>query len=326
MPLVYISRRIPHEPVDLLRDAHVTVEQWDSDDPVPYEVLCEVAPRLDGLLCLLTDRIDAAFLARAERLKVVSQMAVGVDNIDVATATARGIPVGHTPGVLTDTTADLAFALILATGRRVVEAAEAVKQGQWRTWMPMWLTGHDVHGATIGVLGAGRIGVAVARRATGFGMRILYHDTVPSPAAEALGAVRVDRAKLLAESDFVTLHTPLLPETRHLVDEGFLRAMKPSAILVNTSRGAVVDEAALYRALSEGWIYAAGLDVTEVEPVPMTSPLLTLPNCVVLPHIASASVPTRTRMAVMCAENILAGLHGEPLPYCANAAGLKTPA
>jgi lactate dehydrogenase-like 2-hydroxyacid dehydrogenase len=207
---------------------------------------------------------------------------------------------------------------MMCTARRLVEGAAAVKSGAWTTWLPMWLTGPDMYGATLGIVVAGRIGVAMTRRAQGFGMTVLYTDAVASPHAEALGARRVELGELLASSDFVTLHTPLLPETRHLVNEGFLRQMRPNAVLVNTSRGPVVDEAALYRALKEGWILAAGLDVTETEPLPLDSPLLTLSNCLVLPHIGSASVATRTRMATMAAENLLAGLRGERLPYCVN--------
>jgi lactate dehydrogenase-like 2-hydroxyacid dehydrogenase len=316
---VYVTRRVPGEAIAMLRDGGCAVRQWDHDEPVPYEVLSEVVPAIDGLYCLLTDRIDAALMDRGlPRLKVISQMAVGFDNIDIGAATSRRLPVGHTPGVLTETTADLTWALLMCVARRLVEAAAAVKDGSWTTWLPMWMTGPDVHGSTLGIVGAGRIGVAMTRRAQGFGMRVLYTDAVASPQAEALGATRRELPELLAESDFVTLHTPLLPETRHLVNEAFLRQMKPTAILVNTSRGPVVDEAALHRALSEGWIRAAGLDVTEVEPLPLDSPLLALPNCLVLPHIGSASEATRTRMATMAAENLLAGLRGERLPYCVN--------
>ena len=300
-PKVYITRRIPQAAVDMLAAA-CDVRHWDHDEPVPRgELLANVAD-VDALYSLLTEKVDQELLDHAPRLRVVSQMAVGYDNIDIAACTARGIPVGHTPEVLTETTADLTWALMMAAARRLVEAAEAVKDGQWTTWKPMWMTGPDVYGATLGIFGRGRIGVAMARR--------------------ALGAQAVALDALLAESDFVTLHCPLTPETRGMVNEDFLRRMKPTAILVNTARGPVVDEPALYRALSEGWIHAAGLDVTQVAPLPMDSPLLTLPNCLVLPHIGSASIPTRTRMATLAAENLLAGLAGKPLVYAVNAAAL----
>jgi lactate dehydrogenase-like 2-hydroxyacid dehydrogenase len=316
-PSIFVTRRIPPEAVALLA-ATCAMAQWDHDEPVPDEVLAQAVAGVDGLYCLLTDRIDAALLDRAPRLRVVSQMAVGFDNIDVAACTARGIPVGNTPGVLTETTADLTWALLLATARRIVAAANAVQAGEWTTWSPMWMTGNDVHGKTLGIIGLGRIGLAVARRAQGFGLRVLYHSHAPAPEAAGVGAVFVDRETLLAESDFVSLHCPLTPETRGLVDEAFLRAMKPSAILINTTRGPVVNEDALVRALSEGWIHAAGLDVTVTEPIPMDSPLLRLPNCLILPHIGSASVETRTRMATMAAENLLAGLRGDLPPHCVN--------
>lgn len=313
-PKIYVTRRIPQAAVDMLQ-AECEVTQWNHDNPVPQELLLASVADIDGLYCLLTDPIDAALLERAPRLRVVSQMAVGYDNIDIAACAARGIPVGHTPEVLTETTADLTFALMMATARRLVESAEAVKAGEWKTWMPMWMTGPDVYGATLGIFGLGRIGVALARRAAGFGMRILYHDAFESPHAASVGATFVDLPTMLAESDFVSLHCPLTPETRGIVNDDFLGRMKPTAILVNTSRGPVVDEAALYRALSERRIHAAGLDVTQVEPIPMDSPLLSLPNCLILPHIGSASIPTRTRMATLAAENLLLALGGQPMTY-----------
>ncbi len=320
-PAIYITRRIPQEAVDMLT-AVCEVRHWNEDDPVPREVLLGAVGDIDGLYCLLTDKVDPVLLDAAPRLRVVSQMAVGFDNIDIAACSARGIPVGHTPEVLTETTADLAWALIMTTARRLVEAAAAVKSGEWTTWKPMWMTGPDVHGATLGIFGMGRIGVSVARRAQGFNMRVLYHDAVESPHAASVGATFVSLPELLAESDFITLHVPLLPETRGAVNADFLRRMKPGAILVNTSRGPVVNEADLYTALKEGWIRAAGLDVTNVEPQPLDSPLLTLANCLILPHIGSASIPTRIRMATLAAENLLAGLAGERMPYCVNNAAI----
>ncbi|WP_459940529.1 2-hydroxyacid dehydrogenase [Deferrisoma palaeochoriense] len=315
---VFVTRRIPREALDLLNPA-CAVDLWDDDLPPPKEVLRERVRGAAGLLCLLTDPVDGALLdAAGPGLRVVSQMAVGVDNIDLAACTRRGIPVGHTPGVLTETTADLAVALLLAAARRLPEAQAAVRAGEWTAWKPLWLAGRDVHGATVGIVGLGRIGQAVARRLRGFGCRLLYTGPREVPEARELGARYVDLDTLLAESDFVTLHCPLTPRTRHLIDAATLARMKPTAILVNASRGAVVDTGALHEALAAGRIAGAALDVTDPEPLPPDHPLLALPNCLVLPHIGSASVATRTRMAVMAAENLLAGLRGEPLPHCAN--------
>jgi lactate dehydrogenase-like 2-hydroxyacid dehydrogenase len=247
---------------------------------------------------------------------VVSNFAVGFDNIDVPALNRRRIPAGNTPGVLTETTADLAFALLMAAARRIPESVDYVRAGRWRTWGPMLLMGVDIHGATLGIVGFGRIGREMARRGHGFGMEILYHDVhAASPEEEAqLGARRVDMAELLQRSDFVTLHVNLTDETRHLIDADALRAMKPTGVLVNTSRGPVVDPVALEAALRDGEIFAAGLDVTDPEPLPATHPLVSLPNCVVVPHIASASRVTRDRMAEMAAANLLAGVRGERLP------------
>ena len=315
---VYVTRRVHEEGLRRLRES-CDVEVWDGEEPVPREVLVERIRDAEGLYCLLTERVDEELLAHAPKLRVVSVMAVGVDNVDLDACTRRGIPVGHTPGVLTETTADLTWALLLAAARRLAEAQQAVHQGRWITWEPLGFLGQDVHGKTLGIVGLGRIGSAVARRALGFGMRLLYHNRRPRPELEAaLGAQYVDLPTLLRESDFVSLHAPLTPETRHLIGEAELRAMKPTAVLINTARGGLVDPQALYRALKEGWIWAAALDVTEPEPLPPDHPLLTLPNCLVTPHIGSASHATRARMAVMAAENLLAGLRGERLPHCAN--------
>lgn len=276
---------------------------------------------VDGLLALLTDRVDGELLDRAgPQLKVVSNYAVGFDNVDVAVCTARGIPVGNTPGVLTDTTADLAWALIMASARRITEGDRYVRAGRWRTWGPLLLLGSDVHGSTIGIVGFGRIGQAVARRATGFGMRILYHDLARAPedVERELGARFVDLDELLRESDVVSLHVNLTDITRKLINRERLATMKPHAVLVNTSRGPVVDQVALFEALRDGVIGAAGLDVTDPEPMAADDPLLTLENCLVLPHIASASYATRGRMAEMAAANLLAGLRGERLPNPVN--------
>jgi glyoxylate reductase len=293
------------------------IEVWQGELPVPRDVLLEKASDIDGLYSLLTDRVDEELLENAPRLRVVSNMAVGYDNIDVAACTARGIPVGNTPGVLTDTTADFAWTLLMSAARRVVEGVEYVRAGRWKTWGPMLLMGPDIHGATLGIVGIGRIGQAMARRARGFDMRILYYDPyVPDAGIE--DATSVDLDTLLAESDFVTLHVPLTDSTYHLIGRDELRKMKPTSILINTARGGVVDPDALYEALRDGQITRAALDVTEPEPIPTDHPLLTLPNCIVVPHIASASIATRTKMATMAAENLLAGLRGDPLPNCVN--------
>ncbi len=302
-----------------LSAAPIALDVWPEPGPPPYEALCERVAGCAGLLCLLTDRIDAALLdAAGPGLRVLSQMAVGVDNIDLAACTARGIPVGHTPGVLTEATADLSVALMLATARRLVEAADDVRAGRWRTWDPLGWVGPDLHGSTVGIIGLGRIGAAVARRLAGFGVTLLYHNPRPSPLAAEVGATWVELSDLLAGSDFISLHCPYSPATHHLIDASALAQMKPTAILINTARGGVVDQAALIAALTSGRIAAAGLDVTTPEPLPPGHPLLALPNVVVLPHIGSASLPTRIRMAAMAVENLLAGLEGRTLPHCAN--------
>ena len=271
----------------------------------------------DGVLTLLTDKVDEEFLdAAGPGLRVVSNYAVGFDNIDVAACARRGIPVGNTPGVLTETTADLAWALLMAAARRLPEGDRYVRAGRWKTWGPLLLLGPDVHGATIGIIGFGRIGQAVARRAQGFGMRILYHDVnrLPEEVTEPLGAVYTPLDDLLAASDFVSLHVNLTPETRQLINATTLGLMRPSAVLVNTSRGPVVDQAALADALRDGVIWAAALDVTDPEPIPIDDRLVGLDNCLIVPHIASASLATRGKMAAMAAANLIAGVRGEPLP------------
>ena len=311
-----VTRVIPDEGLEPVREA-CEVDLWSDELPPPRDELLRRVAGVDGLLSLLTDRVDDELLdAAGPQLKVVSNFAVGFDNIDVPAVTRRGIPAGNTPGVLTETTADLAFALLMAAARRIPESVDYVREGSWRTWGPMLLMGVDVHGATLGIVGFGRIGREVARRGRGFGMRILYHDVHPAtPEEEAeLGARRVELDELLRESDFVSLHVNLTPETHHLVDAEALRAMKPTAVLVNTSRGPVVDPDALTDALRGGEIFAAGLDVTDPEPLPADHPLVSLPNCVVVPHIASASKVTRGKMAAMAAANLLAGLRGERLP------------
>lgn len=317
-PKVFVSRIIPEKGLDMIRPV-CDVALWEDELPPPYEVLRRETADVDGLLCLLSDRIDADLIQAAlPRLKVISQMAVGFDNVDVQAATTARIPVGNTPGVLTETTADFAFALLMAAARRISEGERLVRAGRWRTWGPTLLMGQDIHDATLGIIGMGRIGLAVARRARGFNMRLIYHDHGDIAAAQELGAERRSLEDVLRESDFVSLHAPLTPETLHLINERTFKLMKPSAVLINTARGPMVDPDALYDALINGEIAYAALDVTEPEPIPVDSPLLALDNCLIVPHIASSSVATRTRMAVMAAENLLAGLASKQLPHCAN--------
>ena len=319
-PKVFVTRLIAREALDRIGQV-ADIEVWQEELPPAYETLREKSRDTNGLLCMLTDRIDAGLIAAAPHLKVISILAVGYDNIDVAEATKRGIFVGNTPGVLTETTADLAFALLMAAARRIAGGDRYTRQGKWRTWGPHVLLGQDIHGATLGIIGLGRIGAEVARRAHGFNMTVLYHDTSRRGAEEerALEAEFVPQlAELLARADFISLHVPLTPQTRHLIGAREFALMKPTTVIVNTSRGQVIDQVALHRALMDGQIFAAGLDVTEVEPIPPDDPLLTLDNVVITPHIASASFATRTKMALMAAENLIAGLRGETPPHCVN--------
>jgi glyoxylate reductase len=308
MARVFVARALPGTALDRLRQAH-DVEVWPEPGPPPPEPLREGARRAEGLLSLLTDRVDAALLDAAPELKVVANYAVGSDNIDLDAARERGIAVGVTPDVLTDATADLAFALILAGARRFTEAVAAVRDGEWSTWAPDWLLGHDVHGATLGIVGFGRIGRAVAKRAAGFDMEVLHTSR---DATDPDGTPLDD---LLERSDFVSLHVPLTPETRHLVDGRALQKMKPTAILVNTGRGGLVDQDALRTALENDAIAGAALDVTDPEPLPPDHPLLKAPNLQVVPHIGSATHTARAGMADRAVDNLLAGLAGEPLPF-----------
>ncbi len=267
----------------------------------------------------MTIEVDEALLSRAPNLKVVSNMAVGFDNIDVKACTRRGIPVGNTPGVLTDGTADLTMAILLAAARRLFEANLDAREGRWTTWSPTGWLGKDLSGATLGIIGLGKIGTAVARRAKGFGMEIVFSD--PHPHAELaieLGAERVDLEELLQEADFISLHVPLTNRTKHLINEDALKLMKPSSLLINTSRGPIVDQAALINALKNGLIGGAALDVTDPEPLPSDNELFSLQNCLVVPHIGSATWNTRHRMAERACVNLLAGLEGKKLPYCVN--------
>jgi glyoxylate reductase len=317
-PRVYVTRIIPPEGLDRVR-ASCDAVVWEDELPPSREVILRETRDADGLLSLLTDRVDAELMDACPHLRVISNYAVGFDNIDIPAATERGIPVGHTPGVLTETTADFAFTLLLAAARRVVEGVDYVRAGRWRTWGPMLLTGPDVHHATLGLVGLGRIGAEVAKRARGFDMRVLYSDMVRREDLEAsLGLQYVSFEQVLSEADFISLHTPLTPETHHLISRDQLRAMKRGAILINTSRGPVVDADALVEALRAGDIAGAALDVTEPEPLPSDHPLVSLPNCIVVPHIASASHATRAAMARIAADNLIAGLAGKPLTASPN--------
>ena len=317
-PGVFVTRRIL-EPAMSMVDDFCEIDLWqDSLQPDREELLHHIAGK-QGLLCLLTDRIDAEVMdAAGGVLKVISNCAVGVDNVDVPAATARGIPVGNTPGVLTEATADMTFALLMAAARRLLEGERQVRSGSWKTWSLDYLLGADFVGSTLGIVGFGRIGQAVARRAGGFGMRVIYSDPNPVPAEVGIKATRVDFDTLLRQSEFVSLHTPLTNETRHLMNAAAFARMKPTAVLVNTSRGLVVDQEALYDALSSKRIFAAALDVTVPEPLPTDSPLLGLENCIIVPHIASASWQARKDMSILAAENLIAGLKGEKLPHCVN--------
>lgn len=314
-PRIVVTRRIPRAGLELLHQ-EADVRLWDSDEPIPRATLLEWVKGIDGLYCLLTERIDDELLdAAGPSLKVVSTLSVGYDHVDVDACQRHNVAVGNTPGVLTETTADLAVGLLLATARRIPESIDAIRRGEWTTWKPEWMAGYDVFGSTVGIVGLGRIGTAVAKRLTGFDCRLLYYSPEPTPeSAEQVGAEYVSFDTLLAESDFVTIHAPLSEETRHMFNAEAFRKMKRTAILINTSRGGTVDQDALYDALRNGEIAAAGLDVTTPEPLPPDHPLLQLPNCVVLPHIASASYATRAKMALLAAENALAGAKGNPLP------------
>lgn len=314
MARIVVTRRPPGRALDMLAGAG-DVWLWEEDRAIPREVLAEQAAAADALYTMLTDRVDAELLDGAPELRIVSNMAVGLDNVDVEACRERGVAVGHTPDVLTETTADMAFALLLAAARRVVEGVDYVREGRWQRWEPELLWGRDLHDSTIGILGLGRIGAAVARRARGFGMTVLYTGRHRHPRAEQeLSVEYAALPDLLARADHVVVAVPLSDETHHLVGPAELDAMKPTATLVNISRGPVVDTEALVTALREGSIFAAGLDVTDPEPLPADHPLVDLPNCVVVPHLGSSSEQTRAAMAELAAENVIAALEGRPLP------------
>ncbi len=299
-----VTRELPGPALDRLREAH-EVDVWPERLPPPYPELRHRAAAAEGLLSLLTDRIDAALIEASPKLRAISNYAVGYDNVDIRAAAARGIPVGNTPDVLTDATADLTFALLLASARRLPQAIASVTAGDWLTWEPAHHLGYDVHGATLGIVGMGRIGRAVAQRAEGFRMRVL---STGSGGGAPL-------ARLLEESDFVSLHCPLTPATHHLIDAAALARMRSTAILVNTARGPIVDQPALAAALHRGEIAGAALDVTDPEPLAAGDPLLSAPNLIVAPHIGSATHSARERMATLAVENLLAALDGQPMPH-----------
>jgi len=314
---VFITRRIPAESLAVLRKADAKIDMDDGETPLPRADLLARVRECDGVMVTGADPVDAPFFDAAPKLKVVSCLAVGYDNVALAEATRRRIAVTNTPGVLTDACADLAWALILGLARRVVEGDRLARSGEWRGLSPSLLLGVDVAGKTLGIVGAGRIGAAVAKRATGFSMRILYFARTAKPEMDALGAQRVAFDEVLAESDFLSVHVPLTPDTRHLFGEAQFRKMKPTARFFNMARGQVHDEAALVRALREGWIAGAGLDVYEDEPK-IHPELVQMPNVLLLPHIGSATIETRRRMAILAAENLLAVLDGRPCPNIVN--------
>jgi glyoxylate reductase len=300
----FVTRQLPGPALGRLAAVH-EVDVWPERLPPPPEELRRRTAQAAGLLSMLTDRIDAELLDAAPKLRAIANYAVGYDNVDVPAAVARGIAVGNTPDVLTDATADLAFALLLAAARKLPQAAASIPAGEWVTWEPAAHLGYDVHGATLGIVGRGRIGEAVHRRAAGFEMEVLVHSRTGG----------IGLPELLQRSDFVSLHCPLTPETRHLIDADALAQMKPSAILVNTARGPIVDQAALATALREGTIAGAALDVTDPEPLAADDPLLDAPNLIVVPHIGSATHRARERMADLAVENLLAALDGRPMPH-----------
>jgi glyoxylate reductase len=300
----FVTRDLPGPALDRLRERH-EVDVWPERLPPSYEELRARTAEAEGLLSLLTDRVDAALIDGSPRLRAIANYAVGYDNIDLDAATARGIPVGNTPDVLTDATADLAFTLLLAAARVLPDALQSVADGDWLTWDPGRYLGHDVFGATLGIIGMGRIGRAMARRAAGFDMTVLHTGSDGG----------VPLLTLLARSDFISLHTPLTPDTHHLIDAAALQAMKPTAILINTARGPIVDQTALIEALRQGEIAGAALDVTDPEPPPPGDPVLSAPNLIVAPHIGSATRTAREAMATRAVDNLLAALDGEPMPH-----------
>lgn len=317
-PLVLITHTLPPEWIASLKD-RVHMVQGPVDAIALSSALEPYFADAEGILSLLTIPLRRELLDRMPRLRVVSNMAVGFDNIDISACTTRGIPVGNTPGILTEATADLTMALLLSAARRLPEAASDARQGRWNTWRPAGWLGADLYGAVLGIIGMGKIGKAVAERARGFGLILLYSDENERPDIEsALGAMRLPFEEVLRRSDFISLHVPLTPVTRGMINAITLRKMKPTAILINAARGSIVDTMALARALQEGWIIGAALDVTDPEPLPKDHILYTLPNCIIVPHIGSATSNVRRQMAEIACENLIAGLENRPLPFCVN--------
>jgi glyoxylate reductase len=325
---IFVTRRLPGNALDQLGEQH-EVEIWPERLPPPYEQLTRHVQSADALLSTISDRIDASLIDAAPDLRAIANYAVGYDNVDVEAATRRGIPVGNTPDVLTDATADLAFTLLLAAARRLLEAAATVTDGTWDTWDPRGLLGRSVHGKTLGIIGGGRIGQAVAKRAGGFDMKVLFAGRPSSGEGKGKGHDarqqqqqqqdrRVPFPELLQRSDFVSIHCPLTEQTRHLIDADALRQMQPTAILVNTARGPIVDQRALAAALQKGQIAGAALDVTDPEPLPADDELLQAPNLIVAPHIGSATHEAREQMAQLSVDNLLAALNGDPMPHQVN--------
>jgi glyoxylate reductase len=302
---VFVTRQLPGSALERLAARH-EIDVWPEREPPPHDELIARAQDAEGLLSLLTDRVDADTISRLPKLRVIANYAVGFNNIDLAAAASRGIKVGNTPDVLTDATADATFALLLAAARRLPEAVKAARSGEWLGWEPAEFLGAEVHGRTLGIIGFGRIGRAVAKRAEGFGMKVLHVSSRDGPDA---------MNDLLEQTDFVSIHTPLTPATHHLIDAAALKRMKPSAVLINTARGEIIDQEALIEALAQGEIAAAALDVTDPEPPTPGDPLLSAPNLVLTPHIGSATTAARERMADLAVDNLLAGLDGEPLPH-----------
>jgi glyoxylate reductase len=318
-PRVFVTRQLLPEVLALIAES-AEMEVWPDEYPPTPEALQQKLADKDGVLSNIMDRMDGPTMDAAPNLKVISQLAVGLDNVDLAEATRRGILVGNTPGVLARATADLAFALLMCAARRVSESERWVRNGQWKlAFHPQYWLGMDIHGSTLGIVGLGETGLEMAKRGRGFDMKLIYYSRSRKPELEAQYNLEyADLPALLVSADFVSLHTALTPETQHLIGEAELRMMKPTAILINAARGPVVDSKALYTALKEKWIYAAGLDVTDPEPILHTDPLLTLDNVVITPHIGSAGTATRRNTMFLAARNLIAGLKGERLETCAN--------
>jgi glyoxylate reductase len=318
MAKVYVSRRIAQEAIDLLVP-HAEVDVWEGEDAPPHQEFLRRIADVDGIVLWGEDDIDGAAMDAAPNLKYIANVSVGYNNIDVEAAAKRGIMASNTPGVVTDSTADLTMTLMLAIARRLVEMVNLTTRGEWKLWGPMDRLGCDVHHKRLGIIGLGRIGEAVARRAQGFSMKVVYHDVIRRTDEAELGIEYVeDIPTLLRMSDFVTIHVPLQQDTSHLIGAEELALMKPTAILVNASRGKVIDQKALYQALKRKQIWGAAIDVTEVEPIPMDDPLLNLDNIIITPHIGTQTGETGVKMSVLAAENMIAGLKGGDMPNCVN--------